>query len=120
MFEPVRGALGDLATRETTVCRYELVTRGELDDFLESSPFVSNVNAVKLSCRTGMGPCQGRYCENSVGAILASAREQTIGLGGRFSAHLPIKPVPVGDLRDLDAVTEQPASDGSDTGRSAS
>ncbi|MFD4757785.1 FAD-dependent oxidoreductase [Streptomyces sp. NPDC058439] len=120
MFEPVRGALGDLATRETTVCRCELVTRGELDDFLESSPFVSDVNAVKLSCRTGMGPCQGRYCESSVGTVLASAREQTIGLGGRFSAHLPIKPVPVGDLRDLDAAAEQPASDNSDTCRSAS
>ncbi|MGW1657323.1 hypothetical protein ACWCQD_33250, partial [Streptomyces atratus] len=55
----------------------------------------------------------GSQCENSVGAILASAREQTIGLGGRFSAHLPTKPVPVGDLRDLDTVTEQPASEGS-------
>ncbi|MGW6156866.1 FAD-dependent oxidoreductase [Streptomyces sp. NPDC055144] len=107
MFEPAREALGDLATRKTTICRCELVTRDALDDFLESSPFVSSVNAVKLSCRTGMGPCQGRYCENSVGAILATARKQPIGLGGRFSAHLPIKPVPVGDLQALDAPPEQ-------------
>ncbi|MGW2087899.1 FAD-dependent oxidoreductase [Streptomyces sp. NPDC001880] len=114
MFEPVREALGDLATPETTVCRCEMVTRGTLDDFLASSPFVSSVNAVKLSCRTGMGPCQGRYCESSVGTILASAREQPIGLGGRFSAHLPVKPVPVGDLRALDAAPEQPAPDGPD------
>lgn len=112
MFEPVREALGDLATRETTICRCELVTRGAIDDFLESSPFVSNVNAVKLSCRTGMGPCQGRYCESGVGTVLASARDQPIGLGGRFSAHLPIKPVPVGDLRGLDSAAEQSASDG--------
>ncbi|MFD0514375.1 (2Fe-2S)-binding protein [Streptomyces aureus] len=108
MFEPAREALGDLATRETTICRCELVTRDTLDDFLESSPFVSSVNAVKLSCRTGMGPCQGRYCENSVGAILATARKQPIGLGGRFSAHLPIKPVPVGDLQALDAPPSSP------------
>ncbi|MGW1550065.1 FAD-dependent oxidoreductase [Streptomyces sp. NPDC002346] len=113
MFEPVREALGDLAMRETTICRCEMVTRGTIDDFLASSPFVSDVNAVKLSCRTGMGPCQGRYCESSVGAILASAREQPVGLGGRFSAHLPVKPVPVGDLRGLDSAAEQSASDGS-------
>lgn len=108
MFEPAREALGDLAGRDTTVCRCETVTRGTLDDFLEASPFVSDVNAVKLSCRTGMGPCQGRYCEGSVGTILASAREQPIGLGGRFSAHLPIKPVPVGDLRTLDSFLDAP------------
>ncbi|MGW1093035.1 (2Fe-2S)-binding protein [Streptomyces sp. NPDC002596] len=118
MFEPVREALGDLAMRETTICRCEMVTRGTIDDFLASSPFVSDVNAVKLSCRTGMGSCQGRYCESSVGAILASAREQPIGLGGRFSAHLPVKPVPVGDLRGLDSAAEQSASDGSDPLRS--
>ncbi|MEU3220073.1 (2Fe-2S)-binding protein [Streptomyces sp. NPDC006971] len=117
MFEPIREALGDLATRETTVCRCEMVTRGTLDDFLTSSPFVSNVNAVKLSCRTGMGPCQGRYCEGSVGTILASARGQSIGLGGRFSAHLPVKPVPVGDLRALDAAPEHPAPSGPDLPR---
>ncbi|MER5893377.1 NAD(P)/FAD-dependent oxidoreductase [Streptomyces sp. NPDC001876] len=106
VFEPVREALGDLAKPETTICRCEMVTRGTIDDFLESSPFVSNINAIKLSCRTGMGPCQGRYCESSVGTVLASAREQPIGLGGRFSAHLPIKPVPVGDLRGLDSAAE--------------
>ncbi|MFK0099566.1 FAD-dependent oxidoreductase [Streptomyces sp. NPDC091040] len=108
LFEPVREALGDLATRETTVCRCEMVTRGALDDFLESARFVSDVNAVKLACRTGMGPCQGRYCENTVAAVLSSARDQTIGLGGFFSSHLPIKPVPVGDLCALDSVPERP------------
>lgn len=106
MFEPAREALGALATAETTVCRCELVTRADLDGFLDASPFVGSINAVKLSCRTGMGPCQGRYCESTVGAVLSNARDQPIGLGGRFSAHLPIKPVPVGDLRALDARPE--------------
>ncbi|MFF2654958.1 FAD-dependent oxidoreductase [Streptomyces sp. NPDC058045] len=112
MFEPVRAALGDLAGPDTTVCRCELVTRATLDDFLEASPFVSDINAVKLSCRPGMGPCQGRYCENTVAAILASARDQPPQLGGRFSAHLPIKPVPVGDLRTLDSPPDQTGDGG--------
>ncbi|MYY06882.1 MULTISPECIES: NAD(P)/FAD-dependent oxidoreductase [unclassified Streptomyces] len=102
VFEPGREALGRLATQETIMCRCEMVSRGNVDDFLASAPFVTDVNAVKLSCRTGMGPCQGRYCENTVAGVLAAARDQPIGLGGRFSAHLPVKPVPVGDLCALD------------------
>ncbi|MEU3223359.1 NAD(P)/FAD-dependent oxidoreductase [Streptomyces sp. NPDC006976] len=117
LFEPELTALGDLATRGTTVCRCEMVTRGTLDDFLAESPFVSGVNAVKLSCRPGMGPCQGRYCEGGVAAALASARGLPVGHGGCFSAQLPIRPVPLGDLCGLDpAGAERPAT-GTETHR---
>lgn len=112
VFAPNRAGLGALATPATTVCRCELVTRGDIDDYLAGSPFVSDVNAVKLSCRTGMGPCQGRYCEGTVAAVLSSARHGSIGHSGRFSAHLPVKPVPVADLQRLDWAEDPAGSPG--------
>ncbi len=83
MFEPQRDALAELATQETIVCRCEVVTRGVLQKTLDANPFISTSNAVKLECRSGMGPCQGRYCEGAVSAIVASARDlppQTQGI----------------------------------------
>lgn len=102
LFAPDREALGRLATPDTLICRCEAVTRADLDVCLAASPFISGVNALKLSCRAGMGPCQGRYCESGVASVLAAARGRHIGLGGSFAAHLPIRPVPLGDLRALD------------------
>lgn len=112
LFAPDREALGRLATPATLVCRCENVTRATLDACLAGSPFISSVNALKLSCRAGMGPCQGRYCESGVASALAAARDRPPGLGGSFAAHLPIRPVPLGDLRvlDPDASEDRPGS----------
>lgn len=106
MFEPMRSVLAELADAETIVCRCETVRRADVDAVLADSAFIGDVNAVKLSCRTGMGLCQGRYCESTIGAIVASARDRETGLAGRFNAHVPIKPVPVADLVNLDAEPE--------------
>lgn len=101
VFEPHRIGLAALATPETMICRCELVTREKVDTMLDASPFVSSVNSTKLACRTGMGACQGRYCEATVAGLVAAARNQPVALGGRFSAHLPVRPVPLGELSAL-------------------
>ncbi|AAT88889.1 opine oxidase subunit A [Leifsonia xyli subsp. xyli] len=102
VFEPDRAGLARLAEPETTVCRCELVTRGRLTDALQANPFLSTANAAKLECRSGMGPCQGRYCEGTVAAIVAAERDQPIRESGRFAAQFPIKPVPLTVLETLD------------------
>ncbi|TFI42485.1 FAD-dependent oxidoreductase [Rhodococcus sp. 1R11] len=102
MFEPQRQALAQLATPETTVCRCELVTCETVQRTLCDNPFISTASAVKLQCRSGMGPCQGRYCEGTVGALVANERRTSPREAGHFTAHLPVKPVPVQALGALD------------------
>lgn len=109
MFAPERPGLTALATPETTVCRCEGVVREQIDGFLAANPHADTVDAVKLSCRTGMGPCQGRYCETSVGGAVAAARGGTVATAGRFAAQVPVKPVPLrtyAELLDEDDVDE--------------
>ena len=102
MFEPNRHALAHLsAPKETVVCRCELVTSERIDEVLEQNPFLSSASAVKLECRSGMGPCQGRYCEGTVSARIAEARESDIESSGYFTAHFPIKPVVLNAYRGL-------------------
>ena len=102
MFEPQRAALAELSRpQDVIVCRCELVKSGQLDAVLDQNPFVLSASAVKLECRSGMGPCQGRYCEGTVAARIASARKATIQQSGFFNANFPIKPVPLQAYRDL-------------------
>lgn len=102
MFEPHRMALAELSRGEDTViCRCEEITNGQIKTTLDENPFMSSASAVKLECRSGMGPCQGRYCEGTIAARIAASRGLPIGKCGRFNAHLPIKPVPFEAYRGL-------------------
>lgn len=100
-FEPRLDALARLATDDTLVCRCEEVSAGTVRDFLADNPHVSDVNSVKLACRTGMGYCQGRYCQHTVAHLLAQARQTEVAQLGVFSAQAPIKPVSVIALAHL-------------------
>ncbi|WP_199750671.1 NAD(P)/FAD-dependent oxidoreductase [Gemmobacter caeni] len=108
MFEPKREALARLSGAEDViVCRCELIRSGALDAALRKNPFLSTASAVKLECRTGMGPCQGRYCEGTVAARLATTRGATIPESGFFNANFPVKPVPLQSLCDLERSQEE-------------
>lgn len=101
LFEPDRQALAALATPDTIVCRCESIRRRDIDAVLAANPEMSSVNAVKLECRSGMGTCQGRYCESTVAAIVAEARSLPRQDVGHFTAHFPVKPVPLTALTSL-------------------
>jgi NADPH-dependent 2,4-dienoyl-CoA reductase/sulfur reductase-like enzyme len=102
MFTPKRLALAALShPEETIICRCELVRSGQLNETLASNPFILSASAAKLEGRSGMGPCQGRYCETTVAARIAAVRNATIEASGHFNAHLPIKPVPLQSYCDL-------------------
>ncbi|MGS1007561.1 FAD-dependent oxidoreductase [Achromobacter anxifer] len=100
-FEPRLDALAKLATPQTTICRCEEVTAGTVQSFLADNPHVSDVNSVKLACRTGMGFCQGRYCQHTVAHMLAATRGIDVSALGAFTARAPVKPVPVAALAGL-------------------
>lgn len=102
MFEPNRIGLAGLSRPvDTVVCRCELVTSREVDDLLEKNSFISSANALKLEGRTGMGPCQGRYCESTIAARVAQTRGNEIERSGYFAAHVPVKPVPLSTYETL-------------------
>jgi len=105
-FAPNRSGLAALSTADTVVCRCELVTRGELSTALSTNPFLSTVNALKLECRSGMGVCQGRYCEGAVAALVVGETGRPYEQVGYFSAHLPIRPVPVAAMTALSRIEE--------------
>jgi hypothetical protein len=105
LFEPDRSGLVSWATAETPVCRCELVSRSRIEQVLADNPFLSTASAVKLECRAGMGPCQGRYCEGAVGTLVSDARQQAPAATGHFSGRFPVKPVPLGVLAELTELT---------------
>jgi thioredoxin reductase len=100
-FAPRLDALARLPTADTVVCRCEEVTLGTVQRFLADNPHVSDVNSVKLACRTGMGFCQGRYCQHTVAHVLAQARQTAVKDLGVFTAQVPVKPISVAALGQL-------------------
>lgn len=108
LFEPQPELLAALATPETVLCRCELVTAADLDRTLAKNPQMSTVNAVKLESRAGMGPCQGRYCEASVARVVGATRGLCTERVGHTAAHLPIKPVLLGELAELSEQAAHP------------
>jgi len=99
-FEPRLDALAQLACADpdTLVCRCEEVSVQTVQAFLQEHPHVTDINSVKLACRSGMGYCQGRYCQHTVAHLLAHTRGCTVEQAGIFTAQAPVKPVPVAAL----------------------
>jgi len=100
-FAPRLDALANLAAGDTLVCRCEEVTADTVRGFIADNEHVSDVNSVKLACRTGMGFCQGRYCQHTTAHLLAQARGRDVSELGVFRAQVPVKPVPLASIAAL-------------------
>jgi NADPH-dependent 2,4-dienoyl-CoA reductase/sulfur reductase-like enzyme len=98
---PKLEALAQAITPDTVVCRCEEVTAQEVNQFLDAHPYVADINSIKLACRTGMGMCQGRYCQHTVAQMLASRLGRGIDQVGIYKAQAPVKPVPVAVLANM-------------------
>lgn len=92
---------------ETIICRCEDISRAELEAAMDAG--ATEANQVKQFTRCGMGPCQGRYCGHTVGALLAlrgHARAQ-------FTGRAPLRPVALdallGDFNYADIPVLEPA-----------
>lgn len=95
---PGQGLLRALMTPESTLCKCEEVSAGEVLAVLEDNPFTADLNALKLQSRCGMGLCQGRYCQYQLRSLLAAHRDGLPADARAFQSRFPVKPVSIGAL----------------------
>lgn len=105
----IRPGLLDLAAPETLACRCEEVRFGEVQAAIDQG--ASDLQAIKLLERLGMGPCQGRNCAPHVGMYLCRATGRTAEEVGRINPRPPLKSVTFGALAAMEAVSETAAVD---------
>lgn len=77
---------------DAIVCRCEDVTRRAIDDAAKSG--ATRSGQLKAWTRCGMGPCQGRNCEDSAGRLMelnGVSRQQF----GQMAGRAPFRPVPI-------------------------
>jgi thioredoxin reductase len=80
------------------LCKCEEITVGSVRATLAEHPDVSDLNALKLLTRCGMGHCQGRYCHYQSRFLLARDRNLPVESMAGFTARFPIRPVSIGEL----------------------
>lgn len=80
----------------TVVCRCEDVTRSEIDSAIDQG--ATAIDQLKHFTRCGMGPCQGRYCGDTVQALMAHKLNQPREVIGQWTGRPPLRPVSLGEL----------------------
>ncbi|MBQ3116276.1 MAG: NAD(P)/FAD-dependent oxidoreductase [Clostridia bacterium] len=60
------------------VCRCEQITEGEILHAIRTNPPAKNIDAIKRRTRSGMGRCQGGFCQPYIADLIA--KEQNIAL----------------------------------------
>jgi len=85
---PVRDGWLEWSKQDTVVCRCEEVSRGDVEEAVRERDAVG-ARSLKLSCRAGLGLCQGRVCGRNVAVIS--------GVGGEYGRPVA-QPVRLGDL----------------------
>lgn len=91
-FPPLPG-LAELATAETVVCRCEDVPLQRARD--AAALHGRSLRAIKLGCRAGMGPCQGRICGPMLQALANAEPGAPMDVP---VVRLPLKPVAVATI----------------------
>ena len=96
----LRPAMVEAIPDGTVVCRCEDVTRREIEDAITEG--AAEVNQLKHFTRCGMGPCQGRICEDVVAELLAArlANDPDEGrrAAGQWTGRAPLRPVAMDEL----------------------
>jgi bacterioferritin-associated ferredoxin len=85
---------------ETTVCRCEEVTAGDIRQCVAEG--ATGPNQLKAYTRCGMGPCQGRMCGLTVAEVIADARDKPVEEIGYYRLRPPIKPMTLGELAAME------------------
>lgn len=89
---------------DVLVCRCEEVTAGDIREFARLGCL--GPNQAKAFGRSGMGPCQGRYCGLTVTEILARENRQSHENTGSYRIRSPLKPVSLAELASLTQTTD--------------
>ncbi|MCZ6883419.1 MAG: NAD(P)/FAD-dependent oxidoreductase [Gammaproteobacteria bacterium] len=83
---------------ETLVCRCEEVSARQIRDVIALGCI--GPNQAKAFTRCGMGPCQGRYCADTVAHIFAHQLGVSVADIGHYNARAPLKPITLGQLAE--------------------
>jgi len=84
---------------DVVICRCEEVTAGDIRRYAKLG--CTGPNQAKAFGRSGMGPCQGRYCGLTVTELLAEANDLPADDVGYYHIRSPLKPVSLGELASL-------------------
>lgn len=107
---PVPAAWQDWLTPETTVCRCEEVTAGEITEARESLG-ARDARSLKSFTRAGMGWCQGRVCGFASACLGAGPGASPTAESLSSAAKRPLAaPVGISELAALDADYEDPTN----------
>ncbi|MFT5112993.1 MAG: thioredoxin reductase/bacterioferritin-associated ferredoxin [Parasphingorhabdus sp.] len=85
---------------QTTVCRCEEVTAGELRKVVAQG--CMGPNQAKAFTRCGMGPCLGRLCGNTVSQLMSQQTGRSVSDIGHYNIRPPVRPLTVGQLVNLE------------------
>ncbi len=88
--------LCELIDDDTTVCRCEMVTAGQIKAAISDG--AQEIRGVKLRTRCGMGPCQGRLCESNVRYLVAQETNRPKTEVGTMTIRPPLMPVLIKDI----------------------
>ena len=80
----------------TVVCRCEDVTRAEIDGAVDQG--ATSIDQLKHFTRCGMGPCQGRYCGDTVQTLMALRLQRPREQIGQWTGRPPLRPMPLGQM----------------------
>jgi NADP-dependent aldehyde dehydrogenase len=98
---PVPSSWSEWLDDDTTVCRCEEVTAGDIRHAREDLG-ADDQRTVKLLARPGMGWCQGRVCGYATACLAAGGRTLDAADLRPLSGRPLCAPVSLGDLADLD------------------
>lgn len=80
-----------------TLCKCENVTAQDIRQSLDQPSPPTDLNAIKLETRCGMGLCQGKYCEESL-YQLATKALRAKPTTDTFNGQSPVKAIVIRDL----------------------
>ncbi|WP_419905449.1 FAD-dependent oxidoreductase [Kiloniella sp.] len=90
---------------KTIVCRCEEVTADDISSYAALG--CKGPNQTKAFGRSGMGPCQGRFCGATVTEILSKETGLHPEQVGSYRIRAPLKPVTLGELAALTDVPQK-------------
>lgn len=89
----VRSGIYSLATEDTTICRCEEISLGDIRKAIRAGAW--HPDDIKRRTRAGMGYCQGRMCTPGILGVAEHEFDFKPGDVGYGTTRSPLKPVPM-------------------------
>jgi len=103
LFRPAPHLLAE-PENDTLICRCEEITAGTIRQAIEGGHH--DPNQIKFLTRCGMGPCQGRQCDNAISQLVAHELGNDIEQNEGYRIRPPIRPLTIAQLADLHEADE--------------